>query len=300
MNPLRRTLTLILALALTATACSGGSGAEIATIGESVVTERDLADLYEAGIDSLPIDSTLRSTLFGLVAKAILIEAIRTDFGVGLDEEEVDGVHDAMLGDMEGAGFTPAEYTGVPGAGPEMIRHNAEIAVVRETAQRALASAPVVIDEILADITAMTNVCLSHILVNTEEEATAALERVEGGEAFAAVADEVSIDSPPGGDLGCRLANAYVEPFAVASVEAPVGEPTGPVETQFGYHIILVSEQTTATEEDVRANPQDYLSGAAMDELWTAWLTETLQDAEVDLDPKYGQWTAFGILPPSE
>jgi hypothetical protein len=54
------------------------------------------------------------------------------------------------------------------------------------------------------------------------------------------------------------------------------------------------------SEDDVRANPQEYMNATALDELWSAWLTETLQDAEVDLDPKYGQWTAFGILPPAE
>jgi len=300
MNPLRRTLTLILAFALTVAACSGGSGAEVARVGDTVITEKDLADLYETGIDALSIDTGLRSTIFGLVAKAILIDAIRADFGVEIDPAEVDGVHEAMLEQMNAAGLTPADYVGVANAGSEMIRHNAEISVIREVAQRALSSAPGVIDEILADTTALTTVCASHILVNTEEEATAALERVQGGESFASVADEVSIDSAPGGDLGCRLANAYVEPFALATVEAPIGEPTGPIQTQFGYHIILVTSQTAVPEEDVRANPQEYMNRTAIDELWSAWLTETLQDAEVELDPKYGQWTAFGILPPAE
>ncbi|HSM02152.1 MAG TPA: peptidylprolyl isomerase [Acidimicrobiia bacterium] len=297
---MRRTLTLILALALGVSACSGGSGAEIASVGDTTITEGDLADLYEDDIDALPIDSSLRSTIFGLIAKAILIDAIRVDFGVEVDQAEVDGVEQAMLDQMNANGLTPAEYVQIPDAGPEMIRHSAEISVVREAAQRALASVPAVIDQILADATAITTVCAFHILVNTEEEATAALERVQGGEDFAAVAGEVSIDSAPGGDLGCRLANAYVEPFALATVEAPLLEPTGPVPTQFGYHVIQVNERTTADEEAVRANPQDYLSRSEIDELWTAWLTETLQDAEVELDPRYGEWTAFGILPPSE
>ena len=300
MNPLRRTLALILALALAAAACSGGSGAEVARVGETVITEKDLADLYETGIDALPIDSGLRSTIFGLIAKVILPDAIRADFGVEVDQAEIEDVHEAMLDQMNGAGLTPADYVGIANAGPEMIRHNAEIAVIREVAQRALASAPGILDQILADTTALTTVCARHILVNTEEEAIAALDRVQGGEDFAAVADEVSIDSPAGGDLGCRLANAYVEPFALATVEATVGEPTGPVQTQFGYHVILVTEQTAVSEEVVRANPQEYMTRSAVDELWSAWLTETLQDAEVELDAKYGQWTAFGILPPSE
>jgi hypothetical protein len=42
------------------------------------------------------------------------------------------------------------------------------------------------------------------------------------------------------------------------------------------------------------------MAPADVNDLWTAWLTERLQDAVVELDPKYGSWTAFGILPPSE
>jgi parvulin-like peptidyl-prolyl isomerase len=300
MNPLRRTLTLVLALALATTACSGGSEAQVAAVGDTVITEGDLADLYETGVNALTIDPALRSTIFGMVAKAILIDAVRADFGVELEQEEVDGVEQAMLDQMNASSLTPADYLGIPNAGLAMIRHNAEIAVIREVAQRHLASDPVIIAEILADPTAVSTVCARHILVNTEEAATAALERVQGGEDFAAVADEVSIDSAPGGDLGCRLANAYVTEFAVASVEAPLNEPTGPVQTQFGYHVILVTDITVAAEEDVRANPQEFMSPSEIDDLWSAWLTERLQDAEVELDPKYGQWTAFGILPPSE
>lgn len=300
MTFLRRILISSLALALAAAACSGGSGAQVASVGDNVITERDLADLYETGLDALPIDASLRSTVFSLVAKAIIVDAIRADFGVEIDQEEVDMVEQAMLDQMSSSGLTPADYVQTPNAGLEMIRLNAEISVIREVAQRALASAPAIIEQILADPTAITTVCALHVLVNTEEEATAALERVQGGEDFALVADEVSIDSAPGGDLGCRLANAYVEPFAIATVEAPLLEPIGPVQTQFGYHVIQVNERTTEDEEIVRANPQEYLSRSQIEELWSAWLTETLQDAEVDLDPKYGQWTAFGILPPSE
>ena len=285
MNPLRRTLTLVLALALATTACSGGSGAQVAAVGDTVITEDDLAGLYETDLDALTIDSGLRSTIFGMVAKTILIDAIGVDFGVEIDQEEVDGVEQAMLDQMNASSLTPADYLGVPNAGSAMIRHNAEIAVIREVAQRQLASDPVIIAEILADPTAVSTVCARHILVNTEEEATAALERVQGGEDFAAVAEEVSIDSAPGGDLGCRLANAYVTDFAVATVEAPLNQPTGPVQTQFGHHVILVTELTVAAEADVLANPQEFMSPSAIDDLLSAWLTETLQDAQVELDP---------------
>lgn len=298
MTPLRRTLIIILAFALVAPACSSGRGAEVATFGETVITEGDLADLYES--DSLTIDEALRATIFGLVAKAILIEGLTVDFGAELDVAEIDGVEQAMIDQMNAEQLTPSTYLGIPGAGAMMLRHNAEVAVVREVALRNLTLNPSLVDQILADPADYTTVCASHILSVLEADAEAVLDRLEAGEDFGVVADEVSTDSSPQGDLDCRLANAYVEEFAVAILEGTVGEPFGPVQSQFGYHIILVRERTEATREEVAADPRAFMTRAEVTGLWEQWISQKLQAAAVQLDPRYGVWTAFGILPPSE
>ena len=298
MTPLRRTLIIILAFALVAPACSSGRGAEVATFAETVITERDLADLYES--DSLTIDEALRATIFGLVAKAILIEGLTADFGAELDVAEIDGVEQAMIDQMNAEQLTPSTYLGIPGAGAMMLRHNAEVAVVREVALRNLTLNPSLVDQILADPADYTTVCASHILSVLEADAEAVLDRLEAGEDFGVVADEVSTDSSPQGDLDCRLANAYVEEFAVAILEGTVGEPFGPVLSQFGYHIILVRERTEATREEVAADPRAFMTRAEVTGLWEQWISQKLQAAAVQLDPRYGVWTAFGILPPSE
>jgi parvulin-like peptidyl-prolyl isomerase len=181
-----------------------------------------------------------------------------------------------------------------------MLRHNAEVAVVREVALRNLTLNPSLVDQILADPADYTTVCASHILSVLEADAEAVLDRLEAGEDFGVVADEVSTDSSPQGDLDCRLANAYVEEFAVAILEGTVGEPFGPVQSQFGYHIILVRERTEATREEVAADPRAFMTRAEVTGLWEQWISQKLQAAAVQLDPRYGVWTAFGILPPSE
>lgn len=298
MTPLRRTLIIILALALAASACSSGRGAEVATVGDTVIAERDLADLYES--DSLTIDEALRATIFGLVAKAILIEGLAADFAAELEVAEIDGVEQAMTDQMNAEQLTPAAYLGVPGAGALMLRHNAEVAVIREVALRNLTLNPSLVDQILADPADYTTVCASHILSVVEADADAVLDRLEAGEDFGVVADEVSTDSLPQGDLDCRLANAYVEEFAVATLEGPVGDPFGPVQSQFGYHVILVRERTEATREEVAADPRAFMTRAEVTGLWEQWISQKLQAADVELDPRYGVWTAFGILPPSE
>ncbi len=83
-----------------------------------------------------------------------------------------------------------------------------------------------------------------HILLtgdNAEQKAMAALERVRGGEDFAAVATEVSDDGgtkAAGGDLGWVGRGTLVGPFEDALFSMSEGEIVGPIETEFGFHII--------------------------------------------------------------
>ena len=82
-----------------------------------------------------------------------------------------------------------------------------------------------------------------HILVETEEEAQAVYERLQDGEDFASVAQEVSRDTGSavnGGDLGWFGRGAMVAPFEAAAFDLEVGEIGEPVQSDFGYHIIQV------------------------------------------------------------
>ena len=82
-----------------------------------------------------------------------------------------------------------------------------------------------------------------HILVKTEEEAKAAIERLNKGEDFGKVAAEISQDpgsGAKGGDLGWFGKGAMVAPFEEAAFALKVGEISAPVKSDFGYHIIQV------------------------------------------------------------
>ena len=91
-------------------------------------------------------------------------------------------------------------------------------------------------------------VCASHILLETEETAQEVLSELEGGADFATLAQERSTgpSGPNGGDLGCFGQEQMVAPFAEAAFSAEVGTPVGPVQTEFGYHVILVNEKQEA------------------------------------------------------
>lgn len=93
----------------------------------------------------------------------------------------------------------------------------------------------------------------SHILINLDggkDSAKAAAEKImaraKKGEDFATLARENSKDpgsAMNGGDLGFFAKGRMVKPFEDAAFGAAVGSVVGPIETQFGYHIIKVTDK---------------------------------------------------------
>lgn len=99
----------------------------------------------------------------------------------------------------------------------------------------------------------------SHLLVDTQEEAAAARERIIGGEAFADVARDVSTgpSGPTGGELGWFSAGQMVAEFEQAVESMDVGEVSEPVQTQFGWHIVtLVDKRNKPLPELEELRPQ--------------------------------------------
>ena len=84
----------------------------------------------------------------------------------------------------------------------------------------------------------------SHILVNTSEEAEAIIAELEAGADFAELAIEKSIgpSSVKGGQLGYFGRGEMVPTFEDAAFALEAGEISGPVKTQFGYHVIKVTD----------------------------------------------------------
>ncbi len=90
-----------------------------------------------------------------------------------------------------------------------------------------------------------------HILVDTEEEAKAVLDRLKKGEDFAKVAQEKSKDTTSaikGGDLGFFERGAMVPEFDKTVFSMKVNDLSEPVKTQFGYHIIQLLEKKEAKQ----------------------------------------------------
>lgn len=85
-----------------------------------------------------------------------------------------------------------------------------------------------------------------HILVPTREACEGLKTEIEAGADFAAVAKQHSQcpSGQQGGDLGEFEPGQMVQEFDAVVFSAEVGKVVGPVQTQFGYHLIEVTSRT--------------------------------------------------------
>lgn len=93
-------------------------------------------------------------------------------------------------------------------------------------------------------------VCAKHILVAEEGECLRIMSEIKmGNKTFEEAAGEYSTcpSKANGGDLGEFGRGQMVKEFEEAAFHAEIGKIVGPVETQFGYHLILVEKKNEAT-----------------------------------------------------
>ena len=101
-------------------------------------------------------------------------------------------------------------------------------------------------DELILQMPTQQDYNASHILVETEADAVAAIEALNGGQAFEEVAKEKSVDqgsAQNGGSLGWVSPAQLVQPFADALKVTDKGTYTKqPVQTRYGWHVIRVDD----------------------------------------------------------
>ncbi|MBL1437234.1 MAG: peptidylprolyl isomerase [Rhodobacteraceae bacterium] len=125
-------------------------------------------------------------------------------------------------------------------------------------------------DEQYGDLPAEPEFNASHILVETEEEALALIVTLEGGADFAELAKEKSTgpSGPNGGELGWFGLGMMVEPFEEAVLGMVVGAISAPVNTQFGWHVLILNEKRNKpapTLEETRDGILEVLRQAAVE-----------------------------------
>jgi foldase protein PrsA len=135
--------------------------------------------------------------------------------------------------------------------------------------------------------------CVRHIVVEDEEAATEVLAELDDGADFAELAAERSIEqsaaqtggalaNPETGEpcLTIAEAEASFDPAFVAGArDATPGQPTEPVESSFGWHVIL-------------ARPFDEVEESVVAIHGSQLFADYLAEADINVDPRYGRWDA--------
>lgn len=210
----------------------------------------------------------------GVLTQQLTAEAVSLELAAAGGE-----VSEELLAETETDLLTQIEsfFVGLPNATEEAQRLYGEVAYLPFLVE--LQAGQIALSETLAEGADPDLVpCVRHILVETEEQADAAFARAEGGEDFAELAVELSTgpSGPDGGNLGCEASSLYVPPFAEAVDAAEVGVVAAPVQTDFGWHVILVE-----SEEEVAPDGQTLLGER---------LQERLSSATVEVDENLGSW----------
>lgn len=140
----------------------------------------------------------------------------------------------------------------------------------------------------------------SHILITLDAKATDAdkkkakdkaedlLKQIKAGADFAKLAQENSgcPSSKQGGDLGYFGKGQMVKPFEEAAFAMKPGEVSGVVETQFGYHIIKLTERKAPSKvafDDVKAKIADSLKRKKVSEAINTILEDAKKKAKIEV-----------------
>lgn len=152
----------------------------------------------------------------------------------------------------------------------------------------------------------------SHILFKVEDvndteamddankQAEDLLARLKAGSiSFADAAAQYSGDegsAQNGGDVGWDKLNSFVDEYTDALTDLEAGQISDPVESEYGVHLITVTEVFEAPEADditsmdqipeaFRQNIMDMAVSVKANTLYTDWLAEVKEKAEIDINP---------------
>lgn len=216
------------------------------------------------------------------------IDDYADDRGISVSENEVQArLNELIAGQGEEAFKAQLAESGATLAvarsflGKQVLREKVADAVVAEEVPDASLS-----EEYESRAAEFSQVHVAHILVSDQEQAADILGRATPRN-FGRLARQLSEDpgsATQGGDLGTRGASDFVEPFRQATLDIPVGQIGGPIETQFGFHIVYVIERTTRPFNEVR----EQLLREVGQESFTRWLLGRIRSADILVNPRYG------------
>ncbi len=320
---------LLIVSAFALAACGGGLGATAATVNGSDITVGDVEGLILIEEGTITKDQFAQFLGF-LIQWEVIEQSALEEYGLEFTEEEIRAEADRIYEEFSVEGETREDFTATRGVTESFLFEFARQQLITAALGDILtvdAAQPTQeeIDEAMDNaILAGTEVCVSHILLGelsgltgeeletartaAETEALDVLDRLDAGEEFATIAAELSKDpgsAANGGDLGCGSPAQYVDQFRDASLTAPIGEVLDtPVETTFGFHVMLVTGRTEPTAEELPTEEEltDGLVEQAVAGEIDAWVLEIILAADVEVVERFGTWQTEppAVIPPAE
>ena len=300
---MRKLASLAAFLAVAAAACGGGSGLVAASVDGADITVGDVNSLIDSDGATVTKAQFAQFLSFSIQWE-VIFPAAEADYGITTTDEEAIAEADRIFEEVAAEGQTREDFLSGRGVTEEFLLNIARQGLLDIEIREILTGE--VADPTTEEVEAarqqaeigLTTACVSHILVETEEEAQEALDRLEAGEEFGALATELSTDTGSAannGILPCSAPGEYVEPFRDAVLAATVGEVVPePVESEFGFHVILVTDLQEPAAEDFPTDEElaDSVRDAAVIEELEAWFLGALEDADVTVGEEYGTWQA--------
>lgn len=300
-------------MAVLLVACGGGSGAVAATVDGTDITVGDVESLITPGEEAVT-KAQFAQFLSYEIQWAVIFEAAEEDYGITVSDEEIEAEATQIYENAAAEGESREDFLAARGVTEEFLFNIAHQSVIDQQIREILREeVPEPTEEELEEASnqaarGLTNVCVSHILVETEEDAQDVMNRLEAGEDFGELAVELSTDTGSGennGVLPCAQPDTYVAEFAEATLIGPIGEVYEEiVESQFGFHVILVTDRQEPTEADL---PTDEVLAEQITEQKVVaeledWFLTAVGEADVEVDPEYGTWQPNPptVIPPAE
>lgn len=204
-----------------------------------------------------------------------------------------------------------------------LLRRSAEVGVLQNALSDVKVDAAAIQKFYEANAEQFSQTCASHILFSVpgdggapDQQKTAAQidtlraqaedvkKQIDAGADFAAMAKQYSTDTSnkdQGGDLQCGAAGRFVPEFDTALAALAVGQVSGPVQTQFGIHLIKVTDRKKQSLEEATPQIQQQLQGQGQQGL-SKFLQDALPKAKVSVNPRYGTFSKDGqnpgVVPP--
>jgi len=230
--------------------------------------------------------------------KLILAEAKKAGFAVV--KEDIDEVINDQA-EQSGGMDKFMEALSANGVTLDKVRDSIEVEIIIQKFLDSIVAKDIIVtdDEIQAIYSAEKTASVRHILLmtqgKTDEEITEIrkktediLARAKGGEDFAALAKEFTED--PGSKESGGLYEDFgrgkmVKPFEDAAFSVPVGEISGIVETQYGFHILKVLDRKKETRplEEVKEEITEQIKQSKIGENFGAYMADLRAKAEIEV-----------------